>query len=243
MFLSKRATVKCGTREADLNAFVALANLDADNSLPSPANMDAGGNTGSQTQYFKRTGFNSYESHQASEALMPRGHPFRGLLRLWDQKHTIESGHRTFWVQDMLLSAVIGLDIWSSVLEKTWRMPDMNLWNWVYQTQQFQSTMPRDRVIALLGLSQREDQASVKVSYPAWDADAAAVERGDCKIFADAAVWMMRNQKNLDVLQLSRPGSKAPTLLPSWVPDFSAASRSGLDTLLLNYHADGGPKA
>jgi hypothetical protein len=51
----------------------------------------------------------------------------------------------------------------------------MDLWQWVYQTQQFQSTMLLDKIFALLNLARREDRAAITVLYPESDADGAAV--------------------------------------------------------------------
>jgi hypothetical protein len=54
---------------------------------------------------------------------------------------------------------------------------------------------------------------------------------------------MVRNGRCLDVLQLLRPENKSLPGLPSSVPNFSATPNGGLDTVLTNYRADGGPNA
>jgi hypothetical protein len=236
MFLSRRATVKCGAREADLAAFASVAAL-------------ADGDDGAVSRHFGRAAVSSTttttsdgEEQAQTLTIMPPDYPFRGLLRLWGQRAAVDAGHATMWLEDALLSAAVGLDGPPS-LEKRWQMPAMGLWQWVYQTQRFRSTMRRDRVFALLGIARKEDRDSVRVSYPEAGADDAAVERGDCEIFTEAAVWMINNEKNLDVLQLSWPGNKALGGLPSWVPDFSTVSGDKMDTLMLGYRADGGPLA
>jgi hypothetical protein len=231
MFLSKEATVKCGSRSVDLDAFVSLATaLDDEDATPT-------------SRLLHLRGSDSDAADRQRHALMPPGHPFRGLLRLWGQRRAIESGHRMMWLADMVFSAAVRRDPNAPSLEQQWKMPELNLWQWVYQTQQFQSTMRRDRIFALLGLARKEDREGVTVVYPGEGDDAAAVEKGDCEVFAEAAACMVRSGRGMDVIQLSSPGKKSLAGLPSWVPDFSTGLRGAMDMLLLDYRAGGGPQA
>jgi Lon protease-like protein len=62
------------------------------------------------------------------------------------------------WLANMVLSAAVRRNPHAPSLEQQWKMTELNLWQWVYQKQQFQSTMRRDRICALLGLTRTEDQ-------------------------------------------------------------------------------------
>ncbi|KAK4460580.1 heterokaryon incompatibility protein-domain-containing protein [Cladorrhinum samala] len=95
--------------------------------------------------------------------------------------------------------------------------------------RQFDSTDPRDKVFALLNLT---DDALTKDPRVAPD-----YHKTKTEVYTDVAVAIMEHEKNLDILRVPRqPGTEGfASGLPSWVPDWSLTSLTmSLDITALN---------
>lgn len=128
---------------------------------------------------------------------MPPGYPFRGVLHLWGQRAAVDAGHGAMWLEDVLLSAAVGLG--RAIVGEG--LADARDEAVVYHPQRFRLTMRRDRLFALLGIAWEAGSGLGEGRLSRGERDRAAAERGKCKTFAETAVWMMSN--------LEKPGCPA----------------------------------
>lgn len=79
----------------------------------------------------------------------------------------------------------------------TWeqtRQKGKSLRRWMVETRRFDSTEPRDKVYALLGLSPPSDASAFEIEYD-------RVIKLDREVFKEATVHFLRTGENLEVLQ------------------------------------------
>jgi hypothetical protein len=78
----------------------------------------------------------------------------------------------------------------------------------------FNSTLPRDRIYALLGISQQKDRAALKVDYTA--------AKTDSQVIKETVVHFLRSENALWILQGLASDNNKSLNLPSWVPDLTS---------------------
>jgi hypothetical protein len=97
--------------------------------------------------------------------------------------------------------------------------------------RQCQATIPKDKIYALLGLTEKsaEPQAKVQVDY-----------KQDLRtVYLDAARKMAAYDKSLDILSLpALPFESSIKALPSWVPDWSIPTEANAEKLRQIYSSE-----
>jgi hypothetical protein len=98
---------------------------------------------------------------------------------------------------------------------------------WMGLTASFNSTLPRDKIYALLKLCRASDRKSIKVDY----------SDSERQVFKGITMYFLRNEGNLKVLRRGQIEHKSLDL-PSWVPDYSVDPNRPVP--LQDHHVDGG---
>ena len=95
------------------------------------------------------------------------------------------------------------------------QQPQEDLLFWLQATSNFSSTLPRDRIYAILGLTRKSVRDAIEINY-SW-------ARPNRRLFSQVTSCLLLHQQSanaLQVLDLRQLGRRLP--LPSWVPDWRA---------------------
>lgn len=106
-----------------------------------------------------------------------------------------------------------------------------DFWNWVYRTQSFATSLPREKIYTIYRCFGTKMSEDVSLHY--------TDENDDSETFKDFATNILMTAKHLELLQIAQLNTRT-LKTPSWVPDFSSQSLPGRDFINCGYGADGG---
>ncbi|KAF8189754.1 heterokaryon incompatibility protein-domain-containing protein [Pholiota molesta] len=102
------------------------------------------------------------------------------------------------------------LGIWRAM--QSHRTLTFPLWKILVVTNQFNATLPRDKIYGLLGVCAPQDREAIDIDYTG--------RKTDAVLFKEAITYTIKSQNHIRPLQFVGRGKKTLEL-PSWVPDFS----------------------
>ncbi|KAF9494027.1 hypothetical protein BDN71DRAFT_1020537 [Pleurotus eryngii] len=215
LFMSKNVVVRCGEKEVEMDRFREL--------MQKEQRLRVRARSGQLRGYdFPRWYF------------VPPANPFYSLLGAWalDQESrqdpsTVQSALSYVPFVGTVVTALQAIDN-----VKKASVGHMGIGNWLYMTQAFESSLPRDKVYALLGLIGDEDKDAIVPDY--------TPEKKDVEIFKEVAAQVMRRDTKLSVLNYAQSNTRTLCGLPSWAIDLSEPTMIGPNMTQYGFSADGG---
>lgn len=145
------------------------------------------------------------------------GHKWLPWVALESARQFVNEQIKTYNINEAISKMVIGVVKTTSVAVHNIRrdhspsLPLSNLESLLRRTMTFQSTDPRDKVFALLGIAQEEDRSAIVPDY----------SKSLKTVYADLAIYLISKNINIIYLNTDSPYHS----LPSWIPDWSWWSR------------------
>ncbi|KAF4564790.1 hypothetical protein EYR40_010961 [Pleurotus pulmonarius] len=215
LFMSRNVVVRCGEKEVGVDRFRELVAKEQ------------------RLRVRARSGqLRGYDFPQWY--FVPPGNPFYTLLEPWARNQEVRRGpsrvqHALSYVP-LVGTIVTGLQAVDDAKKAS--VGYMGIGNWMYMTQAFESSLPRDKVYALLGLIGDEDKDAIIPDY--------TPEKKDSEVFKEVSAQVMRRDTTLSVLNYAQMGTRVLAGLPSWVIDSSEPRSAPPPMTQYGFKADGG---
>lgn len=213
---SNNVVVRCGEKEVEMAQFRDLMNKEQ--------------------RLWVRAGLGQFGGHTPPRWFtVPGDHPFYNLLGTWNDHQGSNRGPST--IQSVLsnipflgtITTVLRVadDDRGALLGGQWGIAD-----WLFLTQPFESSLPRDKIYALLGLIGDEDKGAIIPDY--------SPEKDDVEIFKEVSAYLLRRHPRLDYLHLAQQNTRILGASPSWVPNLAEPRSVRPSMTQFGFKADGG---